>query len=124
MKMKIIVETPLLPDLVEAYLGNDALELERSLNDEDVLVDSVLETRAEQTNSENFLAIAITNLLNEYLNLFEPTEENQYSDDADELSTIIHDIISTIVELIPGVSKIEMLTNEATSLVIHCGEVE
>lgn len=124
MNMKIIVETPLLPDLLEAYLENDALELERALNNEDVLVDSVLEARSNVANSKNFLAVPITNLLNEYLNLFESTEKNQYLDDADEISTIIHEIVSTIVELIPSVIKIEMLSDEATSLVVYCGDNE
>lgn len=125
MKMRIIVETPLLPDLIKAYLENDALDSERTLNDEDVLVDATLETRSQEPDKLNILAIPLTNLLNEYLNLYEPaTEENSYFDEEDELGSIIHEIISTIVELIPTANKVEMLTDEATSLIIYCGEIE
>ena len=124
MEMKIIVESPLLPDLIEAYLENDALDLERSLNDEDVIVDAVLEKRSLVTSTGNSLAAPITQLLNEYLALYEPSEDNQYFEDGDELGSIIHDIVSTIMELIPSVTKIEMLTDDATSLIIYCGEIE
>lgn len=112
--MKIIVEIPLLPELVEAYALSDGFDLERAANDTD----------APQRNNHNPVT-AINDLLNEYLTLYETSEESDIStDEEDQVMVLIDDIISTIVELIPSVTRLEMLSLESSSLNIFCGDCE
>lgn len=121
MKPKILIECPLIPELFEAYLNNDGLEIERQNEDGDVPEESSNEVSHDSMGA---YADELDILLNGYLEIFNPEapECRAAIEDDDQVLRIVDQIISEIVELLPDAKVVRINAETFNSIFVYCEE--
>lgn len=119
MKPKILIECPLIPELFEAYLTNDGLDIERQNEDGDVPEESSNEVLHDTMGA---YADELDNLLNEYLEIYNPEapECRTVIDDEDQVAQVVDQIISEIVELLPDAKVVRINAETFNSIFVYC----